>query len=198
MKDDASQKMIHKIFPNRSAGFPNYLVYIFCLLIISFFLTGCGYHNPYIEKEDTQKISKNLHITTWDNRTNELGLESVYFRILNAWFKNSSRINVTSIADQADLKLTGEIASIELPGLFYDDLDEAVEIKIKLAVRFTLRDSISGNVLWQERDYILYEPFIIDPVAEITKQNKKRALLRMGDEIAELIYLRTHEIVKNL
>ena len=43
-----------------------------------------------------------------------------------------------------------------------------------------------------------YEPFLLDPTGEETQYNKKRALLRIGDEIGEIIYLRTHEIVNNL
>ena len=100
--------------------------------------------------------------------------------------------------DQADLKLTGEISSIDLPGLFYDSFDEALEIKIKLTVRFTLRDNSSNSILWQEKTFTIYEPFIIDPSGERTGYNKQRALLRIGDEIGEFIYLRTHDIVNNM
>ena len=123
---------------------------------------------------------------------------SIYFRLFNAWFKKSSKISVVFDEDQADLKLTGEIYAIDLPGLFYDSFDEAVEIKIKLTVHFTLRDTRNNSVLWQERRFTRYEPFIIDPSGERTRYNKQRALLRIGDEIGELIYLRTHEIVNNM
>jgi hypothetical protein len=137
-------------------------------------------------------------ITNWQNRTNELGLESIYFRLFNAWFKKSSIISVIFDEDQADLKLTGEIHAIDLPGLFYDSFNEAVEIKIKLTVYFTLLDNRNNSVLWQERKFTIYEPFIIDPSGEKTRYNKQRALLRIGDKIGELIYLRTHEIVNNM
>ena len=125
-------------------------------------------------------------------------MESVYFRLLNSWFKNSSRVNVIFDAEQADLKLTGEISAIDLPGLFYGPSEEALEIKIKLTVRFTLSDNRNNSILWQEKQYTVYEPFIIDPSGEKTEFNKQRALLRIGDEIAELIYLRIHEIVNNM
>ena len=134
----------------------------------------------------------------WQNRTNELGLESIYFRLFNAWFKNSSTIYVTPDEEQADLALAGEISSIDLPGLFYNSLDEALEIKIKLTVRFTLRDNKNNSILWQERQYTIYEPFIIEPSGQRSAYNKEKALLRIGDEIGELIYLRTHEIVRHM
>jgi hypothetical protein len=173
-------------------------LFIFLLIFTAIALAGCGYYNPYVDSQEGDSAWKTLHITTWENQTNELGLESIYFRLFNAWFKNSSKINVIQDADQADLRLTGEIASIDLPGLFYDKFDEALEIKIKLTVRFSLRDNKNDHILWRERNFIIYEPFIIDPDPGKTKSNRRRALLKIGDEIAELIYLRTHEIVKTL
>jgi hypothetical protein len=170
----------------------------FVLLLLALACTSCGYTNPYVAKESPESSSKTLLITTWQNRTNELGLESIYFRLFNVWFKKSSRISVVFNEDQADLKLTGEISSIDLPGLFYDSFDEALEIKVKLTVRFTLRDNRNNSILWQEREFTVYEPFIIDPTGERTRYNKQNALLRIGNEIGELIYLRTHEIINNM
>jgi len=168
------------------------------LFILTFALSSCGYSNPYVREQSQQTLSKTLLITTWQNRTNELGLESVYYRLLNSWFKNSSRIHVIFDAEQADLKLTGEITAIDLPGLFYGPSEEALEIKIRLTVQFTLQDNRDNSILWQEKKYTVYEPFIIDPSGERSEFNKQRALLRIGDEMAELIYLRTHEIVINM
>jgi len=172
-----------------------YLVLMFFVVIS---LCSCGYTNPYVQKNSQESNPKTLLITTWQNRTNELGLESIYFRLFNAWFKKSTSINVVFEEDEADLKLIGEIFSIDLPGLFYDFFDEAVEIKIKLTVRFTLYDNHSNTILWQEKQFTIYEPFLLDPSGEKTQYNKERALLRIGDEIGELIYLRTHEIANSM
>jgi hypothetical protein len=170
----------------------------FILFLLAFSCSSCGYSNPYAKKELQEASSKTLLLTTWQNRTNELGLESIYFRLFNAWFKKSSRISVVFEEEQADLKLSGEIAAIDLPGLFYDSFDEALEIKLKLTVSFTLRDNRNNSVLWQERNFTIYEPFIIDPSGERTHYNKQKALLRIGDEIGELIYLRIHELANNM
>ena len=172
--------------------------FIPCFLFITVFLVGCGYKNPYVSSKVSDTPWKTLHITTWENRTNELGLESIYFRLFNAWFKNSSKIRVIQDREQADLCLNGEIVAIDLPGLFYDKFDEALEIKIKLTVRFDLRDNKNDHILWRERNFVIYEPFVIDPDPGKTRNSRRKALLKIGDEIAELIYLRTHEIVRTL
>ncbi len=176
----------------------HFLIYSFLLFFMLVSLCSCGYTNPYVQKDSQENFTKTLLISTWQNRTNELGLESLYFRLLNAWFKKSSRIAVVFEDDQSDLKLTGEISSIDLPGLFYDSFDEALEIKIKLTVSFTLYDNRNKTILWQEKKFTIYEPFLLDPTGEKTQYNKQRALLRLGDEISELIYLRAHEIVNNM
>jgi len=176
----------------------HFLPYLFMLFLIVVLLSSCGYTNPYARNNSKDTYTKTLFITIWQNRTNELGLEFEYFRLFNAWFKNSGRIAVVFDEDDADLKLIGEISSIDLPGLFYNSSDEALEIKIKLTVSFTLYSTTNNSILWQEKQYVIYEPFLLDPTGEETLYNKKRALLRIGDEIGEIIYLRTHEIVNNL
>jgi len=196
MKDPGMNSILSNTRPRHT--FPHTILVFVFLLLLAFSSSSCGYSNPYVKKGSQEIPSKNLLIANWQNRTNELGLESIYFRLFNAWFKKSSRISVVFDEDQADLKLTGEISAIDLPGLFYDSFDEAVEVKIKLTVHFTLRDKRNNSVLWQERRFTIYEPFIIDPSGEQTRYNKQRALLRIGDEIGELIYLRTHEIVNNM
>jgi hypothetical protein len=178
----------------------HFLHHFLLLFLMAVLLCSCGYTNPYVQKNANadEAYAKTLLITTWQNRTNELGLESAYFRLFNTWFKRSSKVSVVFEEDQADLKLTGEIFSIDLPGLFYNSFDEAIEIKIKLTVRFTLYDNRNNEILWQEKHYTIYEPFLLDPSGEQTQYNRKQALFRIGDEISELIYLRTHEIINNM
>jgi hypothetical protein len=168
------------------------------LFFMGFALCSCGYSNPYVREKSAASPTKTLLITTWQNRTNELGLESVYFRLFNAWYKKSDMIQVVFDEEQADLKLTGEISSIDLPGLFYDNFDEALEITIRLTVSLTLLNNRNNSILWQEKGLVMYEPFLVDPGRQRTEYNKQRALLRIGDEIGELIYLRTLEIINNI
>jgi len=186
-------KRIHR-FPEM----PPRHIYLFLLVLVFLLPGGCGYSNPYVQNNSQGNLNKTLYITTWQNRTNELGLESVYFRIFNGWFKKSGIVDVIQDDDQADLKLTGEISSIDLPGLFYDTFNEIIEIKIKLTVSFTLYDKRTKTFLWQEKQLTFYHPSLLHPTREKTLNNKQKALLHIGDEIGELIYLRIHEIVSNM
>lgn len=182
----------------RFSKVPPFLIYFFLFVLVFLLPWGCGYSNPYVQKNSQDTLGRTLYITTWQNRTNELGLESVYFRIFNGWFKKSGIVDVIQDNDQADLKLTGEISSIYLPGQFYDTFDEIIEIKMKLTVSFTLYDNQTKKILWQEKQFAVYKPFLLDPSREQTLRNKQKAILQIGDEIGELMYLRIHEIVSNM
>ena len=191
--------MIKPAFCKKHAGiFLRYLLYPLLLLVMATFLNQCGYSNPYVRKIPAGAEPITLYVTTWQNRTNELGLESKYLRTLTSWFKKSDIIHVVFDDKNADLKLTGEITSIDLPGLFYDSFDEALEIEVKLTVNFTLYDNHSNKIVWQEKDYTVSEPFLLDPKGGQTEYNKNRALFHIGDEIAEFIYLRTNEIASDM
>ena len=191
--------MIKPTFCKKHAGiFLRYLPYPLLLLIMATFLNQCGYSNPYVQKIPAGAEPITLNVTTWQNRTNELGLESKYLRALTSWFKKSDIVHVVFDDKNADLKLTGDITSIDLPGLFYDSFDEALEIEVKLTVNFTLYDNHSNKIVWQEKDYTVSEPFLLDPKGGQTEYNKNRALLHIGDEIAEFIYLRTNEIASDM
>ncbi len=159
--------------------------------------TGCGYRNPYTVKESEAIPARKLVLTIWENRTNELGLESEYFRLFNKWFKKTDRVAVVFDENGADLKLTGEISAIDIPALFYSSTNTAREAEIKLTVAFTLHDLQNNTVLIQERRQTFHEPFIAVLAIERKRYNKQQALLRIGDEIAEQIYLRTLEIVSH-
>lgn len=191
--------MIKPAFCKKHSGiFLRYLLYPLLLLVMATFLNQCGYSNPYVRKIPAGAEPITLFVTTWQNRTNELGLESKYLRTLTSWFKKSDIIHVVFDDKNADLKLIGEITSIDLPGLFYDSFDEALEIEVKLTVDFTLYDNHSNKIVWQEKDYTVSEPFLLDPKGGQTEYNKNRALLHIGDEIAEFIYLRTNEIASDM
>jgi len=178
--------------------FFTYLFYPLLLILMAAFLNQCGYTNPYVQKIPAGAEPITLYVSNWQNRTNELGLESKYLRTLTSWFKKSDIIHVIFDEENTDLKLTGEITSIDLPGLFYDSFDEALEIDVKLTVNFTLYDNHSNSIVWQEKDYTVSEPFLLDPKGGQTDYNKNRALLHIGDEIAEFIYLRTNEIASDM
>lgn len=154
---------------------------------------SCGYHNPYTTDGRPQEGPTSLHLAVWPNRTNELGLEALFYRSLTGWFKKSGHINLTNDRDHADLLLFGEITTIDLPSVSYGLHDRATEIEVRLTVNLALQSRQAGSILWQEPHLTLVEPFTVGLNSEETRANKEQALARMARNLSETIYLKAHQ-----
>ena len=106
------------------------------LILFVFLLSSCGYRNPNVYSGP----EKSIYITNWKNRTNELTLDIKIYQSLVKWYQKSSSITVTKGREGADLILAGEIVSIDLPSLSYGESSAASEVKLKLKIRYILKD----------------------------------------------------------
>lgn len=161
------------------------------ILLCVFFLAGCGYHSPYAKGNNGKGFA--LYNTIWKNRTNDMGVESLLYQAITDWFLGSKQIRLTTSRDEADLILNGEIISAAYPGLSYGDFDQAKELRAVLTVRFSLEEKKSGKIILESTKHVLEESFFIDVDAVRTRGNKEKALARLADELAEEIYLQTHD-----
>lgn len=176
--------------------FPSFTIHLFLIVILlagTVFTPGCGYRNPYVMPEQDSLSPVKLYFEIWPNRTNELGLESKIYRTLRSWFKKSKIIHTTTDKNEADLLLEGEIVSINLPGLSYGTFDRAVEVKAILKVRYALKQNRDGKTLWEVPAQVFEEAVVLGNEPSTTRGNKKKALALISDDLAEAVYLKTHD-----
>lgn len=165
------------------------LVAIAILGIMPLVLPGCGYQNSYLaakreraELEAAIGAPVPLHVRIWENRTNELGLQLVFFNALYTWFQSSDLIVLTKKGGQAEYALDGEIIAIN---------EGLTRGTVLLTVGYGLRDLQRGDTVWRVPGQTFSENFFItDDVAQ-TEGNKRRALENIADDLAESIYMRT-------
>lgn len=157
------------------------------VLIGLFLLASCGYHNPYVYSGP----DRNLYITTWHNRTNELLLDSKIYQSLVRWYQKSGQIKIVQEKEGAQLILAGEIISIDLPSLSYGTGNNATEVKILLTVRYIIKDIESGNILLEVGQETWTEEYKVGASISETTDNEKKALDVIIDDMSEKIYLRT-------
>jgi len=93
--------------------------------------------------------------------------------------------------DGADLILGGEIVSIDLPSLSYGSNNTTREVKLKLRIRYILKDLKSGEILFQEPDTVRTEEYVISSNNSITDANEDEALEIIIDELSQDIYRQT-------
>ena len=157
------------------------------VLVLFFFLTSCGYHNPYVYSGPDRA----LYITTWQNRTNDLLLDAKIYQSLVRWFQKSGQITVTKEKSGADLILAGEIISIDLPSLSYGVNNDATEVKVLLTVRYILKDIKTGEVLIEIPRETWTEEYAVGASSSASSDNEREALAIIIDDLSERIYLKT-------
>lgn len=113
------------------------------------------------------------------------------YQSLVTWYEKSRSITVTKQEGNADLILTGEILSINIPSLAYGANNAAVQVKIYIDVRYLLKDAKTGKVLMEVPRQSLSESYYITSDISSTNDNEKKAINLMIDDLSERIYLNT-------
>lgn len=157
------------------------------LLVISVLLSACGYRNPYVYSGPDRKI----YATTWKNRTNVLLLDSKIYQSLIKWYQKSGSLVITKSKENSDFILAGEIISIDLPSLAYGGANTTSEVKIRLKVRYIMKDLKTGNVLIEQPSEVWTEEYKVGPNSTATKDNENEALAIIIDELSQKIYQRS-------
>lgn len=161
------------------------------VLLAGFILASCGYYNPYVYSGP----DRNLYITSWHNRTNDLLLDAKIYQSLTRWYQKSGSIKVTKQKEGAHLILAGEIISIDLPSLTYGAGNTATEVKVLLKVRYILKDLQSGKVLLEVGNETWTEEYKVGASSSENADNEKEALGTIIDDLSEKIYLKTLSIL---
>jgi hypothetical protein len=136
-------------------------------------------------------------MSTWKNRTSNLGLDSDIYQSLSHWFQKSQAIILTKNKDDADLILAGEIMSIDLPSISWTDT-RATEVRVRLDVRYILKDLQTDEILWEVPKEIWTEQYPTTGGSAVMADNEKKALDQILDDLSERLYLGTLEKLRRM
>ena len=155
-------------------------------VLLAVVLSGCGYHNPYLA-QGNRRIT--IAPTMWTNRTTELGLDNTLFQAQSDWLRKSPLITMRETAAGADYELTGTIDRVTFPEISFGTFREGTEGRAELTVSFTLKETKSGQIVWERPNATRSEAFYMsqDPIR--LQSNRKAALKEIADDFAEEIYL---------
>ena len=157
------------------------LLVLFCLV---FLLGGCGYYFPHIYDGPEKKV----YMPNWKNRTDKLGIDAVMYQSLSIWFQKSKAIRITKDKETADLILAGEITFIDLPSVAWDGNARTTDVKVRLGLRYVLKDLKNGKILWEVPNDMWTEDF---NTLNQSADSEDEALKVILDEVSEKIYLGT-------
>jgi len=98
---------------------------------------------------------------------------------------------LTKERSDADLVLAGEIIDIDLPSVSWDWEARATEVKVKLQVRYVLKDIKSDEILWEVPRELWTEDFSTGRFSLNVADNEQEALAQIIKDLSERIYLGT-------
>jgi hypothetical protein len=150
-------------------------------------LVSCGYYNPYVYS-GPEKV---IYITNWKNRTSELGLDSDIYQTLVRWFQKSGSIKISKQKEGADLILAGEVVSIDIPSLSYGSGNTTSEIKVRLKVRYILKDLASGQTVTEVPSELWSQGYLVGASGSETRDNQNEAIETIIDDLSQKIYQQT-------
>lgn len=160
---------------------------LFPLIVIACIVAACGYRNPNIYNGP----HKSIYITEWKNRTSELGLDSRLYRSLTKWFQKSGSISTVRQKEGADLILAGEVVSLELPSLSYGANNITSEVKVRLRVRYIVKEIASNKILLEVSDQTWEESYISSTNSSVNMDNETKALNKIIEDMSQKIYQKT-------
>jgi outer membrane lipopolysaccharide assembly protein LptE/RlpB len=167
---------------------------IFSLIAVILLVTACGYHNPNVYTGP----SKTIYLAEWKNRTSELRLNSEIYRSLTRWFQKTGSISTVRQKEGADLILAGEIVFLELPSLSYDADNTTAEVKVRLMVRYILKEIASNKIVLETPSELWTEEYLVSNTSTSTLDNEREALETIIEDLSKKIYQRTITLLPKL
>ncbi|MFT5699304.1 MAG: putative small lipoprotein YifL [Desulforhopalus sp.] len=164
-------------------------VMLFLILVAS-----CGYKNPNVYNGP----SKVIYATEWKNRTSELGLDSKIYRSLTNWFQKSGSLSTVRDKSGADLILAGEIVSISLPSLSYGTDNVATEVKVRLKVRYILKEIATNRILLEVPSETWTGEYLVTSSSSTNSDNESDALDEIIEDLSQKIYQRTLALISQI
>jgi len=159
------------------------------LLLCCLAVAACGYR--FTGGGDLPAGIGSVSISVLENRTTETGLENLITNDLIYQFTRSGKATVTD-KDKSDAQLTGVIKSTRENTVSRSGTLTAVERRVTVTVDLKLTDR-EGRVIWATKDFSANEIYEVEVINVLTEENKKEALIKLSERLAENVYNRMTE-----
>lgn len=155
-------------------------------VILALPLSACGYYNPYVAGKCGKPIM--VYRTMWANRTNEMGLENIFYQAQSDWLRKSRLITLGDSPEGADYRLNGTIERVDYPEISFGKYQIASQGRVELTVNFTLTEMKSGKAIWK-RNATRTQTFAMGQDPMKLQTSRRAAFEKIADLFGEEIYL---------
>jgi hypothetical protein len=156
-----------------------------CLAVL-LAVSGCGYHFAVGEGQPPGNI-RSVAVAVLDNRTTEVGIESLFTNAILDEFIRWQRLPVKP-QGEADATLTGRIRRMELDDVSHLRAEQTLETRVTVTLALRLQHNETGETLWENRELIYYEEYQETGNPAQTDMNRRRALGDIAEFLAEKIH----------
>ena len=172
------------------------------MLLLGFFITGCGY--SIRSSGDPMGIKmESMAIPMIESTSSELGFETDFTRVIREEFIRNSKVPLVS-EEEAQTVLSGRVYDIRTEPVSYELDQQTINgtstpytktrtrmLRVKVDIRF--EDKRTGKVIWRNENMEEKMSYVVDMDPLITRLNKKNALETIAETLAKRIFLQTME-----
>mgnify|MGYP000282608440 CR=1 FL=1 len=148
---------------------------------------SCGYH--FQGKAQLPGGAQLLYVDIFENRTNQLGLETTVTNAVVFEFMKRGKQSMVSDRESADLVMKGVIRSVELSTdvARYRDQGGARSVSLTLDVQLVAPD---GRVAWSAVGLTDSDTYVVSEDKFLSQDKQRATLAVVATRIAEKIYNR--------
>jgi hypothetical protein len=160
---------------------------------------GCGYQSSlekappsYLIKEniDGKEVSKSVHLSrlsipVFDNRTFEPLIENTLTRRFRQQVLMDGHMKLVAGKENSDMILEGDLISFGQTPLSFDSNNSALEYRISLVLKMTLKDAKSNKILWEKSGINSASDYHVNVDASLNRAALDRAIDEASKVLAE-------------
>jgi outer membrane lipopolysaccharide assembly protein LptE/RlpB len=152
------------------------------------YLAGCGYHTVGWETGPLGSAGNTVSVPVFTNKTFKPNLEST---LANAVVDEFAKRNNPRIArsDDADMTLTGEVATYNSTAISYSRSDTITEYVASMKLVATLRRNSNQQVLWKG-ELSWSQAFPANTNIAIQQNAEDAAIQEICQKLAQQLYLK--------
>jgi len=129
--------------------------------LIMVIMSSCGYRPVARGPAVTSQERPSLAIPLFDNRSTEIGLESLFANSFIETFSRCKVLRLTSQPEKADLVLEGKIQSVAFSSVAFFNINRSLVRRVSIRVELQLTRRSTGKVVWKD-SAVLQEDYVID------------------------------------
>ncbi len=148
---------------------------------------GCGYHFAPGGEHIDAALQK-VFIGAISNNTSEANVENYVRNAFFSRFRRGSRFTPVASMGEADVSLTGRIASITTGHLAYSSADVAKEDRVYMTLGLEFKRISNGEIIWMDGGLTGSEAYVVSSSTTTTATNKEEALKKLSVDMADKAY----------